>query len=143
MSRKSGPTFRFDFQDSLISKRLIGLLHGFALLACLANSLGPCTKVVLVAGTLSSLWLNFKYRPRFSAIRGIRVGADGQWTLFDTEEGPAYAVDILRHTIASPLLVVLRWRRGGRQGSFVVFPDSLPGDQFRELRVALRIANID
>lgn len=137
MSRKYAPTYRFDLQPSILRQRWSLLLHGAAAAACLFNPLSWWIKAALCALVMGGFRLDLKRRAK-PAVSTLRVGADGRWFATDAASGESGPIEIGADTCVSTWIVALQWRGGGRERWLAIFPDSLPEDQFRQLRVALR-----
>ncbi|NJD05014.1 MAG: hypothetical protein FIA97_00760 [Methylococcaceae bacterium] len=115
-------------------------LHGCAAVAALGNSLALESRVVLIVLVLISLALELRRHGAPPRIAAIHVARDGAWRLI-TAEGREHSVALAACSVSSPWLVWLAWSGSKGRRRLLIFPDSLSTDQFRQLRVALRIAS--
>lgn len=89
--------------------------------------------------------LLFSYRhARRGCLAAVRIAreSDGSW-LWHRDDGSVVPVHLLPDTLLTPWLVLLNVREeGGRRHSLPLLGDSLPPEQFRALRVALRLERV-
>lgn len=92
---------------------------------------------------LPPLWFSHRhYRRRCLATARLARETDGSW-LWHRDDGSVVPVRLLPDTVLTPWLVVLHVREeGGRRHSLALLGDSLPAEQFRALRVALRLERV-
>ncbi|MFP5382044.1 MAG: protein YgfX [Gammaproteobacteria bacterium] len=119
--------------------RLLGVLlagMGALALAVLARVTLPEGLWPVLAGVILLIagWGAWRSRPR----ERLRRLADGRLQVSD-EAGDWHDVEVLGDSFVSPLLIVLRYRIGGRKArSLVLLPDSADAEALRRLRVSLR-----
>ncbi len=92
---------------------------------------------------LPPLWFSYHhYRRRCLVPARIARETDGSW-LWHRADDTVVPVRLLPETVLTPWLVLLHVREeGGHRHSLVVLGDSLPAEQFRALRVALRLERV-
>ncbi|MEQ1662256.1 MAG: protein YgfX [Thiobacillus sp.] len=117
--------------------RWLGLLQaGMAVLALVAvwhAALTQVGQIILSGGVVGLLW-----RSR-QATRYLRLRADGslQWREAAGEWQDAGVED---DSVVNRWMLVMRLRVAGQVDTVVILPDSVPADDMRRLRVALRWA---
>lgn len=92
---------------------------------------------------LPLLWFSHHHCQRRCRI-AVRLAreSDGSW-LWHRGDGTVAPVRVLPETVLLPWLVLLHVREeGGRRHVLPVLDDSLPVEQFRALRVALRLERV-
>jgi len=112
------------------------VLHGLAA-ASLAVLPWPLSLRGLLLVTLASeLWRPIR-RP--SRVVGLRLAASGELS-FQFANGEQAVVRVQPDSVVFSQLLVLRVRDGesGRLQTLALLPDSMPSEQFRELRLWLR-----
>jgi hypothetical protein len=118
---------------------LLGL-HGLALLAAGLNPLAIWLRLVLAGVVLASLGLELR-RYRSPAIVGLQLKSDGFWAL-QGRDGPEIESSLLPSSLVNPWFVLLHFRSGDQSHSLLICRDSLSEDDFRKLRVALKVAGL-
>jgi hypothetical protein len=139
LRRKFAQFHRFELKSSRLLAKLQICLHGCGAMAVVVSSLPTQTRVALIALVLISLVLELLRHRKAASVSAIQVGRDGHWSML-MADGEVYSIRLVADTISSPWLVWLAWAGTTRERRLLIFPDSLPVDQFRQLRVALRIA---
>ncbi len=91
----------------------------------------------LVAAVVVILLLSL-YRSRAEPTITLLWHSDGRWTLF--EDGSEMAVSLAEPPFIQPWLVILPLRVDAQRRArrIAIFPDMLPAQDFRRLRVRLR-----
>lgn len=92
---------------------------------------------------LPLLWFSHHFSRR-RVLQPVRLAreSDGGW-LWHRDDDTVAPVRLLPETLLTPWLVVLHLREeSGRRHAAVLLGDSLPPDQFRALRVALRLERV-
>lgn len=131
-------SLRLEPAPSVYLTRTLGLVHGLALLGALANGLPPWLKAALVLFIVLHLISSRRVRDQLSLGRGLYYESNQGWSL-RLEDGSVVPVRILPTSRVLPGLVVLHLVTplGRRQG--LIVRDSLAADDFRRLKIALRI----
>jgi hypothetical protein len=95
------------------------------------------------AAVLPPLWFSHRhYRRRLLQPVKLARESDGGW-LWHRGDDTVVPVCILPETLLTPWLVALLLRdEGGRRHTAILLGDSLPPDQFRALRAALRLERV-
>lgn len=115
---------------------LLAVMAGLALVAIwLAAFPSVAAGPVLAVGMLG--WLAWRWH-RARTPSALRIATDGR--LQCLEAGEWRDVEVLEDSLASPLLIVLRYRSRAGRGTrtHVLLPDSAAADDLRRLRVSLR-----
>ena len=117
------------------------LLIGFAACALLALLLIYRAGFPLAAGALSLPAVATLARVWRDPNQGVYLQwRAGQWSL--TQGGEVLTIRVLPESTLLPWVVVVAWRElrsGSRRGRLWVFPDSVPTDGMRGLRVRLAL----
>jgi hypothetical protein len=129
------------------SRILLGLLtvgHLGAIAVLLPLDFPLIIKLLIVVVLLVSLVVAWRKQPGKVGEGGVKTliwKADGNW-LLETIDGESLNATLHESTYVHPWLVVLNFRQEGKQGllSFVLAPDALDHEIFRELRVRLKVA---
>jgi hypothetical protein len=129
------------------SRILLGLLtvgHLGAIAVLLPLDFPLIIKLLIVVVLLVSLVVAWRKQPGKVGEGGVKTliwKADGDW-LLETIDGESLNATLHESTYVHPWLVVLNFRQEGKQGllSFVLAPDALDHEIFRELRVRLKVA---
>lgn len=123
------------------SRRLsgaVGLVHGLAALASLANPLPWWMRALALAAVLTGAALAWRPLCRVPPVSRLRVGETGEWKLW-TAAGDEIRLILLPGSVAVAGLILLHFRdEAGRFRAVPLLPDSLDADGFRQLRVRLR-----
>lgn len=124
------------------SHRLLRLLR-VSHLASAILLLGMAPDHLWPALLLPLLWFSYRhYRRRCLTQVRLARESDGGW-LWHRDDGSVVPVRLLPDTVLTPWLVVLRVsEEGGCRHSLTLLGDSLPAEQFRALRVALRLERV-
>lgn len=138
-SRASVAPLYLEPQPSRRLLRLLLLSHlaSAVLLAILA------LQFIWPAVGLPLLWFSHRhYRRRILQPVKLARESDGGW-LWHRGDDTVVPVRILPETLLTAWLVALQLREeGGRRHAAILLGDSLPPDQFRALRVALRLERV-
>jgi toxin CptA len=129
------------------SRILIGLLtvgHLGAIAVLLPLDFPLIVKLLIAVVLLVSLVVAWRKQPGKVGEGGVQTltwKADGDW-LLETVDGESLNATLHESTYVHPWLVVLNFRQEGKHGllSFVLAPDALDRELFRELRVRLKVA---
>jgi hypothetical protein len=71
----------------------------------------------------------------------LHRNAQGEWQLLSKHQG--WHAQLLADSVVTPLFAILQFKlEGAGRRSVVIFPDSLPHDSFRRLRVCLKVEGI-
>lgn len=113
-------------------------MHASAVAAVLFSPLPTECRGLLVGLVLAGLTRHLRRLREPPDVAALRVGRDGRWSLLwrDGREQPVTWADA---TLSSPLMVWLAWTDASGWRRLLVLPDSLPDQQYRALRVSLRI----
>lgn len=124
------------------SRRLLRLLLWSHLVSAILLT-GMALHHLWPAMLLPLLWFSHRhYRRRCLATARLAHESDGSW-LWHRDDDTVAQVRILPETLLTPWLVVLHLREeSGRRHAAILLGDSLPPDQFRALRVALRLERV-
>ena len=135
-----GPRLRIALEPSRTLFALLCLLHGAAMAAPWASGLPGWLSASLTG--LAGAGLAACVRRHREALRAgpwILALEDGGWSL--ARGAGRHAVELLADTTVWEQLVVLRLRDGaGRVHALALLPDTCTADEFRRLRVALRMS---
>lgn len=129
------------------SRVLIGLLtvgHLGAVAVLLPLDFPLIVKLLIGIALLVSLIVALRKQPGKTGEGGVQTltwKVDGDW-LLETIDGESMSATLHESTYVHPWLVVLNFKLEGKRGllSFVLAPDALDGETFRELRVRLKVA---
>ncbi|WP_291985396.1 protein YgfX [Candidatus Accumulibacter sp. ACC007] len=112
------------------------VLHALATASVLLMPWPPSVRFLLLAPLALSLWQQ-AWRP--SRVIGLSLAESGELTC-GFANGEQISVRVQPDTVVFSRLVVLRVRDSGtaRLDTLVLLPDSMPGEQFRVLRLWLR-----
>lgn len=129
------------------SRILIGLLtvgHLGAVVVVFFLDIPLMVKLLIAVALLVSLIVAWRKQPGSTGEGGIRAltwRVDGEW-LLETIGGESIIATLHESTYVHPWLVVLNFRQAEKRGliSFVLAPDALDRETFRELRVRLKVA---
>ena len=129
------------------SRVLIGLLtvgHFGAVAVLLPLDFPLIVKLLIGIALLVSLIVALRKQPGKTGEGGVLTltwKADGD-LLLETIDGESMSATLHESTYVHPWLVVLNFKLEGKRGllSFVLAPDALDGETFRELRVRLKEA---
>jgi toxin CptA len=121
--------------------RLLGLLLlGMAAVALAAIQFAALPGTVQLALGSIVIGLSVAGWRKTRCPEALRMTADGRLQRTD-DQGEWRDVEVLRDSLASPALIVLRYRTSGRHvRSLTLLPDSASPDNLRRLRVMLRWA---
>ena len=111
--------------------------HGLAALGLVTIAVAVSLKVLAGIGLLLSLAVALRRHVLQPGIVALTLRADG---LLDAHcaDGSSATVAVQPHTTAFPWLVVLLVKIDGRACATTLLPDSLGGEDFRQLRLWLR-----
>lgn len=124
------------------SRRLLRALQLSHLASALLLWLLPIHFLWSVAALPVLLCSYSHYRRSCLSLVRIARESDGSW-LWHCDDGSVVPVRLLPDTVLTPWLVLLNVREvGGRRHSLPLLGDSLPPEQFRALRVALRVERV-
>ena len=121
--------------------RLLGLLLlGMAAVALTAIQFAALPDTVQLALGSIVIGLSVAGWRKTRCPEALRMTADGRLQRTD-DQGEWRYVEVLRDSLASPALIVLRYRTSARHvRSLTLLPDSASPDNLRRLRVMLRWA---
>ena len=96
---------------------------------------------VILMVSLVTAWRKQPGRTGEGGVQTLTWKADGEW-LLESVTGESINATLHESTYVHPWLVVLNFRQADKRGllSFVLAPDALPSETFRELRVRLKVA---
>lgn len=114
-----------------------------ALLAAANNDLSAAYRALLAAAVSLNFGFSFKRYivapPRFT----LRYCEAYGWQLAESD-GVFFPVTLRGSTVSSALLSIVHViRPDGKKQPLLIFSDSLPADQYRQLRVELKISTLD
>ena len=109
------------------------LAHAVAAGAVLASAIPPWLAAVLLLLVGASL----ARARRAVAASGLLLRGDGGLEIVSAD-GTASATEIHAHTLVLSFLVVLLYRQQGRLCSLTLLGDSMPAEDFRQMRLWLR-----
>lgn len=119
---------------SLIYRNLLLLIGLLALLAIFLIDVHLAFQLMLVlllVLLLKSAWAN-------NQSLDLHCNAQGEWLLYDGQQ--KLPVQLLAESVVTPRFAVLQFKtQRARRRSVVIFRDSLGEDDFRRLRVRLRV----
>ena len=117
------------------------VVHALSLLACWLNLLAFWLKLLLSLSVLISGWLNYKALINGPVIKGIQLKPDESWELH-LANGEKLEASLLGSTIANPWFVLLHFKAEKKKYSLLIPRDGLEPEDFRRLRVALKVVKI-
>lgn len=113
---------------------LLGV-HALSFLAAWLNPLAIGLRLLLSALIALSLWRSLARTPE---IAGLRLKSDGRWEL-QLDDGKREEACLLGSSLVNPVFVILHFHSGKKRRSLLICRDSLETEEFRRLRVALRV----
>lgn len=114
---------------------LLGI-HALSLLAASLNPLPLWVRTVLCLSVLLSLSLSLRRKPQ---ITGFMPKPDGSWRL-DTADNVEIEAVLLPSSLFNAGFALLHFQAETRRYALLVCRDSLEAEDFRQLRVAMRVA---
>lgn len=130
----NGVTLLIPLRASRFRVVLVMVAHVLAVTALWRADLGLAYRLVLLAAVLASLVWSMRRR----VLPVLRCLADGS---LETGHGDTWTpATVQPETVVLPWFVALRYRKPDRRHDDIlaVFPDMLPADDFRRLRVWLK-----
>lgn len=113
------------------------LIASVSLLAILISDIG------LVFQLLLMLFLMLLLKHAWAGNRAVelRRNAQGEWQLLSKQQ--KWQAQLLADSVVMPLFAILQFKlEGAGRNSVVIFPDSLAHNDFRRLRVCLKVEGI-
>lgn len=112
--------------------------HALAVLAALVSSLPWWGKSLLAGAIFGHLRYSSWRHLQEPACSGLLYEADRGWRL-GLNSGAWLAVQVLSSSVVTPWFVVLHLQTGAGRRAWLIVRDSLPSEDFRRLRVYLRL----
>ena len=113
-------------------------MHGLAFLAAWLNPLPIGVRILLAGAVAASFGSALKRERREFGFSGLRLRPDGSWELH-ARDGAVLEATLLGSTLANPWFVLLRFKTESLRPSLLICRDSLAEDEYRRLRVALKV----
>ncbi|GBG15242.1 uncharacterized protein NMK_2845 [Novimethylophilus kurashikiensis] len=128
--------FQADLIPSCRLRALLVIMHGLCLIAIVVLPLAWLVKTVIAMALVASLMIYLRQLP--GKVRGLKLTKDGSFSVRLVQDDWVPA-EILGSSFVQPWLTVLHLRLEGRKRMLpvVLFPDALPHEAFRRLRVWL------
>ncbi len=124
-------------RPSLIYRRLLVIISLLSLLAIFLVDIRlefQLVLVLLLACLLNLAWAN-------NRSLGLHTNAQGEWQLHIKQQ--KIQAQLLADSVVTPLFAILQFKlQGAGRSSVVIFRDSLRHDDFRRLRVRLKVEGI-
>lgn len=116
-------------------------MHLLALVACLGNALPFVLRLLGVAMVAASLMLSLRENRVTSRAIGLNYSEAGGWTLCVC--GDTHKVEIMASTVYLSWLIVLHYRVMQERDlrTLLIFRDAVGDENYRKLKVALRIVS--
>lgn len=75
-----------------------------------------------------------------NSVKALRKLEDGKWLLTFSEEGSQKVAELANDSVVTGLIAILRFKLPDKKWpiSCIIFMDSLPPDQFRQLRILIK-----
>lgn len=136
-STKYASPLRLSPRPSRILTGLLVLVHGGALVMVGLSALPLLAQLAIGAIVLLSLLLTLR---QTMPVKHLTWKQDGEWVM-EARDGESRQAQLHVSSYAHPWLVVLNFHVEGRRRlkSVVLFPDALPADSLRRLRVRLSL----
>ncbi|MEW6119733.1 MAG: protein YgfX [Pseudomonadota bacterium] len=120
------------------SRRLGLWLAGLVILALVVVAMSALPLLVRIALAAATLGFGVWALRRATDMPSLGIDTDGSLHAQDGT-GQWLALEVLDDSFVSPALVVLRYRmETGERHALTLMPDSLPAEDWRQLRVSLR-----
>jgi hypothetical protein len=142
LSTKYATSLRFELKPSRLFFRLAVVAHVLALAACLFNALGFGLRLSMFVAVAANLFYTLKRNLRADRIVELDYSDAGGWTLCNG--GEVLPISLSASTISTSWIVMLHYRIQGRRGlqTLPIFRDAVAAEDYRRLKVALRIGAI-
>ena len=143
MLKKYDLSLQLTPEPSLLCRNFLIGLHILAAIASIANALPLIVKILLLFAACASLWFSLKQYVNDPERFTLRYSETSSWQL-DCGADEYAVIDLAGSTVSTPLFVILRVKhRDGPKKSILIVKDSLDAEEFRRLRVTLKITGMD
>lgn len=117
------------------------MFHGLAMVACLFNALPFALRMLGFSAVAFSVMQSLKQNRQTSRLIELSYSDSGGWTIVD---GIAcLPIDLSASTISTAWIIVLHYRpRQQSKKTLLILHDSVSTEEYRLLRVSLRIAAV-
>lgn len=117
------------------------MFHGLAMAACLFNTLPVVLRVLAFAAVVCSFMQSFEQHCNSARVIELRYSDSRGWALGDGIK--RLPISLLASTISTSWIVVLHYRPPQQsKQTLLILRDAVTTEEYRQLRVALRIAPI-
>ncbi len=118
-------------------------IHALALVAAVNNDLPVAYQALLIAAVYLNFGFNWKRYIQAPPVYTLRYSENYAWQLAEGN-GEFSSVTLCGSTVSSALLSIVHMQQpDGKKQALLIFRDSLPPDQYRQLRMELKISTID
>jgi hypothetical protein len=140
LSTKYATSLRLELKPSRLYSRLIVIAHLLALAACLFNALPLALRSLGFAAVMLNLFHALQQNRRVCRLIEFHYSDAGGWNL--CSDGKSLAISLSASTISTSWIVLLHYRIEGRRGlqTLPIFCDAVAAEDYRQLKVALRVA---
>ena len=140
--KKYAPSLQIRPEPSRILSFVITILHALAIIACIANTLPVVIKIIIIGAVISSFWFNWKrYMTKPDPYTLLHSEARG-WELMDAKQ-QVNPVSIAGSSVTTPIITLLHLQHTGRLKIMIIVRDSVSAEDYRQLRVRLKIFSSD
>ena len=141
--KKYAPSLQIRPEPSRIFSFVITVLHALAIIACIANTLPVVIKIIIIGAVFSSFWFYWKrYMTKPDPYTLLHSEARG-WELMDAKQ-QVNPVSIAGSSVTTPIITLLHLQHKGRlKKIMIIVRDSVSAEDYRQLRVRLKIFSSD
>ena len=141
MNKKFSVSFEWPIKVSVIQRRLLLVVHVFALAALLVSAIVPLYKTLLVLSIVISghvYWRaygpsNEAYKVRYTDAFGWELSVSNQYR----------PIRILKSTVLTTWVIVLHYQMDDKKRYCAIYNDALSKEGFCRLTAQLKIAGLD
>lgn len=139
LSKKYATTRTFKINKSPLLKNWLAVIHIIAIVVAFFNALTLTYRLIIIFSIVISFIF---YLKRLKNVYWIRYSSLSGWEL-SYAENVYFPIEILPSTVLTTYLIVLHFKQLNKQKqTILIFKDSLIGDDYRKLKVELKISGL-